>query len=162
MFTRRRQDHPVGSLRSLATDIGAARCRPGFRGYAFINAAAGFSDPADSVRIAVDAHRRWMLELLARIATGAGMADVDNTAMQLLPSSDGGVVAGYLGDPQSAATSLGAAIASIIGGAGATRRQRDGPPEFSITGTMLVLLAQGTKALAVGDRCTPTERGRRW
>lgn len=30
--------------------------------------------------------------------------------------------------------------------------EHDGPPAFSITGTMLVLLAQGTKTLAVGDR----------
>jgi AraC-type DNA-binding domain-containing proteins len=30
--------------------------------------------------------------------------------------------------------------------------EHDGPPEYSITGTMLVLLAQGTKTLAVGDQ----------
>ena len=36
---------PLGSLHALAAGIGAASCRPGFRGCAFINAAAEFPDP---------------------------------------------------------------------------------------------------------------------
>ena len=111
-----RQGDPTGTLRSLATDIGAASCRPGFRGCAFINAAAEFSDPADPVRIAVGAHRRWMLALFAQIATDAGVADVDATANQLLLLRDGGMVSGYLGDAESVSTSLAAAFTSIVAG----------------------------------------------
>ncbi len=114
MTSRRREDDPVGTLRTLATDIGAASCRPGFRGCAFINAAAEFADPADPVRIAVAAHRQWMLALFAGIAADAKVADVDSTAKQLMLLRDGGMVNGYLGDPASVATSLEAAFTSII------------------------------------------------
>ncbi|SFB75940.1 transcriptional regulator, TetR family [Nocardioides terrae] len=110
----RREGDPVGSLRSLATDIGAASCQPGFRGCAFINAAAEFSDPDDPVRSAVDAHRRWMLDVFAELASQAGADDVDAIAKQLMMLRDGAMVNGYLNDPASVAGSLGAAFASIL------------------------------------------------
>ena len=105
---------PVGSLRALATDIGAASCRPGFRGCAFINAAAEFADPDDPVRAVVDAHRRWVLDLFAGIAAEAGAPDVDATARQLMLLRDGGMVNGYLNDPATVADSLGAAFAALV------------------------------------------------
>lgn len=110
----RREGDPVGSLRTLATDIGSASCRPGFRGCAFINAAAEFADPDDPVRNAVDAHRRWMLDVFAEIAAEAGAQDVDAVARQLMILRDGAMVNGYLGEPTSVADSLGAAFASIL------------------------------------------------
>lgn len=110
----RRAGDPVGSLRALATDIGAASCRPGFRGCAFINAAAEFPDPADPVRAAVDAHRRWMLAEFADIAAEAGAEDVQGVARQLMLLRDGGMVNGYLGDASAVADSLAAAFTAII------------------------------------------------
>ncbi|MBO3086614.1 TetR/AcrR family transcriptional regulator [Cellulomonas fengjieae] len=104
----------VGSLHALAADIGSASCRPGFRGCAFINAAAEFSDPADPVRQTVDEHRRWMLGAFARIAAEAGVSDVDSVARQLMILRDGAMVNGYLDDPTSVADSLGAAFTSVI------------------------------------------------
>ncbi|RAY14578.1 TetR family transcriptional regulator [Actinomadura craniellae] len=114
MESVRRQGDPMGSLRALATDIGSASCRPGFRGCAFINAAAEFTDPDDPVRGAVDAHRRWMLDEFADIATEAGANDADSTARQLMILRDGAMVNGYLGEPSSLADSLAAAFTSII------------------------------------------------
>lgn len=110
----RRQGDPVGSLQALATDIGAVSCSPGFRGCAFINAAAEFSDPEDAVRAAVAAHRRWMLGEFADIAAEAGVADTENVARQLMILRDGAMVNGYLGEPSVVADSLGAAFASIV------------------------------------------------
>lgn len=119
----RRGGDPLGSLRALAAGIGDASCRPGFRGCAFINAAAEFSDPDDPVRAAVDAHRGWMLGEFAAIAAEAGAADVDATARQLMLLRDGAMVNGYLGDPEAVADSLGSAFASVVtaaaGGGGA-------------------------------------------
>jgi len=109
-----RQGDPVGSLRTLATDIGAASCSPGFRGCAFINAAAEFSDPDDPVRIVVDEHRRWMLGTFADIAAEAKMSEIDSTARQLMLLRDGAMVNGYLGTPSTVAETLGAAFAAII------------------------------------------------
>lgn len=110
----RRQGDPVGSLRALAADIGAVSCSPGFRGCAFINAAAEFSDPDDAVRATVTAHREWMLGEFADLAAEAGGADAHAVARQLMILRDGAMVSGYLGEPSEVAESLGTAFASII------------------------------------------------
>ncbi|SDU51633.1 TetR/AcrR family transcriptional regulator [Jiangella alkaliphila] len=114
MQSVRRKGDAVGSLRALATDIGAASCRPGFRGCAFINAAAEYADPGDPVRVAVAAHRRWMLDEFAGIAAEAGVDDVDSAARQLMILRDGAMVNGYLGEASSVADALGAAFASVV------------------------------------------------
>lgn len=114
MRSTRRAGDPVGSLRALATGIGWASCQPGFRGCAFINAAAEYPDTDDPVRAAVEAHRRWMLGEFADIAAEAGVDDVDSIARQLMVLRDGGMVQGYLGEASAVAGSLGAAFTSII------------------------------------------------
>ena len=105
---------PVGTLRRLATDIGEASCRPGFRGCAFINAAAEFPDAGDPVRVAVEEHRAWMLDLFAAVAADAGVDDVAATARQLQILRDGAMVNGYLGDPATMAGSLADAFTAIV------------------------------------------------
>jgi len=105
---------PLGSLRAFATGIGEASCRPGFRGCAFINAAAEFADAEDPVRKTVDAHRAWMLKVFEAVARDAAVEDVTATARQLMLLRDGAMVNGYLGAPEALASSLGAAFASII------------------------------------------------
>jgi hypothetical protein len=109
-----REGDPLGTLRALAAGIGAASCSPGFRGCAFINAAAEFSDPDDPVRSAVAAHRKWMLDEFAGIAAQAQVADVDSAARQLMLLRDGAMVNGYLGDGPSLADSLASAFTSVI------------------------------------------------
>lgn len=109
---------PQRSLEVLASGIGAASCQPGFRGCAFINAGAEYADPTDPVRVAVDAHRRWLLEHFADIAREAEAQDVDSVARQLMILRDGAMVNGYLGDASSVADSLGAAFVSVIAPSG--------------------------------------------
>ena len=105
------------SLDAIAEGVGAASCSPGFRGCAFINAAAEFSDPHDPVRTVIDEHRQWMLDEFADIAEEAGAADADATARQLMLLRDGAMVNGYLGDSESVAASLSAGFASVIAAA---------------------------------------------
>ena len=114
MERARREGDPLGSLRALATGIGAASCRPGFRGCAFINAAAEFSDPDDVVRGAVDAHRAWTSQLFAAIAGEAAVGDAESVGRQLMLLRDGAMVNGYLNDPTQVAESLGAAFTAIV------------------------------------------------
>jgi AcrR family transcriptional regulator len=118
MQSARRTGDPVGSLRTLATGIGTMSCRPGFRGCAFINAAAEFADPADPVRAAVAEHRAWMLGEFAEIAAEAGVQDSAATARELMILRDGAMVNGYLGEPGSIAGSLANAFTAIIATAG--------------------------------------------
>ncbi|RRQ29651.1 TetR/AcrR family transcriptional regulator [Rhodococcus sp. Eu-32] len=110
----RRDGDPAGSLSALAAGIGAASCRPGFRGCAFINAAAEFADPADPVRVAVDAHRQWILQYFAALAADAGVSEVESAARQLMMLRDGAMVNGYLGQSDSVASALEAAFVSVI------------------------------------------------
>ena len=108
-------EDPIATLRSLAIGIGDASCRPGFRGCAFINAAAEFSDPEDPVRMTVDAHRQWTFDYFAEVASEAGSQEAAAVARQLMLLRDGAMVNGYLGEPSAVADSLGAAFTSIVG-----------------------------------------------
>ena len=110
----RNEDDPFGALRAFAAGIGDASCRPGFRGCAFINAAAEFADPDDPVRQVVSAHRAWMLSEFADIAVRIGAPDVDSAARQLMILRDGAMVNGYLGEPAELADALTAAFATIV------------------------------------------------
>lgn len=111
----RREGDPAGSLRAIADGIGGASCAPGFRGCAFINAAAEFADPNEPARGVVTEHRRWMLGEFAEIATEAGASDPLAAARQLLLLRDGAMVNGYLGENASVQDSLAAAFDAVIG-----------------------------------------------
>ena len=117
MLSTRQEDDPIESLRTLATGIGSASCQPGFRGCAFINAAAEYPDAADPVRVAVDAHRSWMLDTFADVAAESDVDDVAATAKQLMLLRDGAMVNGYLGDGADLGEVLGKAFAAVIAGA---------------------------------------------
>jgi len=110
-------DDPFGSLSTLAAGIGSASCRPGFRGCAFINAAAEFPDAGDPVRAVVDAHRNWIFREFASIAAEAGVDDSDAVGRQLVLLRDGAMVSGYLSDAEAVSESLGAAFASVVSAA---------------------------------------------
>lgn len=105
---------PLATVRAIAAGIGAASCSPGFRGCAFINAAAEYPDRDDPVRLAVEAHRSWMVHQFAGIAEQAGVSDVRSVASQFMILRDGAMVNGYLGDPVVLADTLDAAFTSIL------------------------------------------------
>jgi len=108
---------PLGSLRALAAGIGTAGCQPGFRGCAFINAAAEFPDPQDAVRAAVDEHREWIYGEFAAIAAEAGVADSPGVGRQLVILRDGAMVSGYLNDATELTRWLSAAFISVVSAA---------------------------------------------
>jgi AcrR family transcriptional regulator len=107
----------VHALQNIARFIGMASCMPGFRGCAFINAAAETPDPDDPVRVVVDEHRRWTRDVFAGIATDAGVADPDTTARQLMMLRDGAMVGGYLGEPEEISETLQGAYLAALGDA---------------------------------------------
>lgn len=106
--------NPEGSLRALAAGIGTASCQPGFRGCAFINAAAEFSDPQDVVRAAVDTHRQWIYDEFTAIAAEAGVRDAQSVGRQLVILRDGAMVSGYLNDATELSEWLGDAFISVV------------------------------------------------
>src|SRR4051794_30766807 len=114
MMSAVHEGDPLATARTIAAGIGAASCGPGFRGCAFINAAAEYPDPQDPVRLAVDAHRGWIIEFFAEIAEQAGTRDVKSVANQLMILRDGAMVNGYLGDSLALAASLEAGFTSVL------------------------------------------------
>ncbi|WP_407361509.1 TetR/AcrR family transcriptional regulator [Microbacterium sp. LBN7] len=117
-----REGDALATARTIAAGIGAASCSPGFRGCAFINAAAEYPDPEDPVRVAVDAHRVWLVDFFAGIAEQAGARDVTSVANQLMILRDGAMVNGYLGDAPALARSLEAGFTAILGPVGDSER----------------------------------------
>jgi AcrR family transcriptional regulator len=75
---------------SLAADIRA----PGFRGCAFLNAAAEYPDPAHPVR------REWFLRTITDLLTHAGATAPDPAARHFVMLRDGAMAAGSLADPE--------------------------------------------------------------
>lgn len=115
-FTAARADaDATHSLQNIAEFIGYASCMPGFRGCAFINAAAETPDAEDPVRVVVDAHRKWTRNMFAGIAADAGVTDPEKTARQLLMLRDGAMIGGYLGEPEEISETLKAAYLSALG-----------------------------------------------
>jgi len=107
---------PGAVLRWYAEGIGALACAPGFRGCAFINAAAELSQPDHPGHRVVMDHRTWLVGQFAELLTELGIADVDAKAEQLMMLRDGAMVAGYVGrTPEAVAGTLTAAGRAVIG-----------------------------------------------
>ena len=106
---------PAAVLRWYADAIGAVTQLPGFRGCAFINAAAELSQPDHPGHQVVADHRTWLIGQFAELLTELGVDDVDAKAEQLMMLRDGAMVAGYVGrTPEAVAETLAAAFRAVI------------------------------------------------
>ena len=92
--------------------------RPGFRGCAFINAAAEFPDSTHAVRQIVTAHREWYTDALADLMRSLGHATPGDAGDELLLARDGAMTGGYAGDPVAAAAALQRVAARVVAEAG--------------------------------------------
>jgi AcrR family transcriptional regulator len=114
MSTIELSDGPEAALRSLleilTTDIGA----PGFRGCAFLNAAAEFPDPSHVVRRVVQSHRDWLTVTLADLLSELGHRMPGDGADELILAMDGAQSGGYAGDPIAASAALTRVFERVI------------------------------------------------
>ncbi|WP_410590322.1 TetR/AcrR family transcriptional regulator [Amycolatopsis sp. lyj-23] len=90
---------PEDAVRAVATTIADGIRSPGFRGCAFLNAAAEYPDPAHPVHRAVLAHRQWFLETVTELLAAAGEPDPEPAARHFVMLRDGAMAAGCLTDP---------------------------------------------------------------
>ncbi|MGP2437881.1 TetR/AcrR family transcriptional regulator [Streptomyces sp. JW3] len=90
----------VDKLRAVARSIADGIQSPGFRGCAFLNAAAEYPDPAHPVHQAVLAHREWFLTTVTDLLAQATDAPADPAARHLVMLRDGAMAAGCLFDPE--------------------------------------------------------------
>jgi AcrR family transcriptional regulator len=107
-------EDPKQRLRAIADDIVAQIKSPGFRGCAFINAAAEFDEAGDPVRQAVAAHRRWFLKVVRAAFTDAGNPIPADPARHFVMLRDGAMVAAYLDGPKQAAETFSRGVDGLL------------------------------------------------
>ena len=76
-------------LRALQERISTSISSPEFRGCAFINAAAEFSEPTHPVRRSVVAHREWFVGVLEQLLRDIGHPLAGEAADDLMLARDG-------------------------------------------------------------------------
>ncbi len=111
---RRSFPDPAALFNEFIREIASEVQRTGFRGCAFINAAAEFSDPRHDVRVAVSAHRDWYTDVMVDLLRDAGHAMPGDAADEIILARDGAMTGGYAGDPIAAASALHRAVERVL------------------------------------------------
>ncbi|MFD7292276.1 TetR/AcrR family transcriptional regulator [Streptomyces sp. NPDC059897] len=95
----RAQELPAAdTVRAVARTITEGIRSTGFRGCAFLNAAAEYPDPSHPVHQAVLAHRQWFLETAVELLDRAGCSPADAAGRHFVMLRDGAMAAGCLSD----------------------------------------------------------------
>ncbi|MEZ5191009.1 MAG: TetR/AcrR family transcriptional regulator [Schumannella sp.] len=94
-----RDDDPLRMLEAIRDAIARQISSPGFRGCPFINAATEFPDPRHPVRVAVQEHREWFVDVLERLVRALHHPMPGEAADDLTLARDGAMTGGYAGDP---------------------------------------------------------------
>lgn len=105
---------PADALRALLHAVSARIQEPGFRGCAFLNAAAEFSDEAHPIRVAVTEHRDWYTDLLVDLLRGAGHPMPGDAADDIVLAEDGAQMGAYAGDAIAASAALHRAADRVL------------------------------------------------
>ncbi len=90
---------PVETLRAVGESIAQGIRSPGFRGCAFLNAVAEYSDPDHPVHRAVLDHRQWFLDTLTELLARVREDSAEPAARHYVMLRDGAMAAGCLFDP---------------------------------------------------------------
>ncbi len=105
------------SLRALLAILVTDIATPGFRGCAFLNAAAEFPDSGHVVRRVVQSHRDWLTDALAGLVSELGHPMPGDAADELMLAMDGAKSGGYAGDPIAASAALTRVFERIVAAA---------------------------------------------
>ncbi|MFR9731239.1 TetR/AcrR family transcriptional regulator [Saccharopolyspora sp. MS10] len=95
-----RETDPDEIVRAVGQAVAEDIRSPGFRGCAFLNAAAEYPAPDHPVHRAVLAHRTWFLETMSELFSGIGKMDPHPAAQHFVMLRDGAMTAGCLSDPE--------------------------------------------------------------
>ncbi|WP_052397820.1 TetR/AcrR family transcriptional regulator [Streptomyces sp. NRRL F-5123] len=97
---------PDAILRGIGASLVEQIRSPGYRGCAFLNAAAEFPDPQHPVHRAVVQHRDWFLKTITGLFAEITTESADHAGRHFVMLRDGAMSAGYLGDPVLAGETL--------------------------------------------------------
>jgi AcrR family transcriptional regulator len=101
-------------VRAVAKGIADGIRSPGFRGCAFLNAAAEYPDPAHPVHRAVLAHREWFLNTVTDLLARTGETAPEPAARHFVMLRDGAMAAGCLSDPEPICETFRLGIEGIL------------------------------------------------
>ncbi|MEU8662821.1 TetR/AcrR family transcriptional regulator [Actinoplanes philippinensis] len=90
---------PVDQALAVAGTIAAGIQSPGFRGCAFLNAAAEYPDEAHPVHQEIITHRQWFLDTLTTLMAQVHQETAGPAARHFVMLRDGAMAAGCLFDP---------------------------------------------------------------
>lgn len=90
---------PTETVQALSRAIAQSIQSPGFRGCAFLNAAAEYPELDSPVRKAVLAHRTWFLETVTDLLAEIRESGAAPAARHFVMMRDGAMAAGCLFDP---------------------------------------------------------------
>ncbi|MFG3556858.1 TetR/AcrR family transcriptional regulator [Micromonospora sp. NPDC047557] len=90
---------PVDPLLAIAGSIAQNIQSPGFRGCAFLNAAAEYPDTNHPVHQELTAHRQWFLDTITMLMAQVHEETADPAARHFVMLRDGAMAAGCLSDP---------------------------------------------------------------
>ncbi|MGW4914260.1 TetR/AcrR family transcriptional regulator [Streptomyces sp. NPDC004270] len=103
-----------GILRGIGVSLVEQIRSPGYRGCAFLNAAAEFPDPDHPVHRAVVQHRAWFLQTITGLFAEIAAAEAEHAGRHFVMLRDGAMSAGYLGDPVLAGETLLRGIEGLL------------------------------------------------
>ncbi|MFF2996434.1 TetR/AcrR family transcriptional regulator [Streptomyces sp. NPDC057950] len=101
-------------LRGIGASLVEQIRSPGYRGCAFLNAAAEFPDPDHPVHRAVVQHREWFLRTVTGLFADITATQADHAGRHFVMLRDGAMSAGYLGDPVPAGETLLRGIEGLL------------------------------------------------
>lgn len=96
---RRAGHSPADTVRAVAETITDGIRSDGFRGCAFLNAAAEYPAPDHAVHRAVLNHRQWFLDTITELMAETGETEPEPHARHFVMLRDGAMAAGCLSDP---------------------------------------------------------------
>ncbi|MER5794046.1 TetR/AcrR family transcriptional regulator [Streptomyces sp. NPDC001980] len=103
-----------GILRGIGVSLVEQIRSPGYRGCAFLNAAAEFPAPDHPVHRAVVQHRAWFLQTITGLFAEIAAAEAEHAGRHFVMLRDGAMSAGYLGDPVLAGETLLRGIVGLL------------------------------------------------
>jgi AcrR family transcriptional regulator len=101
-------------LRGIGASLVDQIRSPGYRGCAFLNAAAEFPDPGHPVHRAVVEHRAWFLQTVTGLFADIAVAQAEHAGRHFVMLRDGAMSAGYLGDAVPAGETLLRGIEGLL------------------------------------------------
>ncbi|HEX7301916.1 MAG TPA: TetR/AcrR family transcriptional regulator [Lentzea sp.] len=101
-------------LRAVAASIATGIGSPGFRGCAFLNAAAEYPDPAHPVLRTVLEHREWFLRTVTGLFAGIDEPSASSAGRHFVMLRDGAMAAGCLTDSGEVGATFLAGVEGLL------------------------------------------------